>query len=169
MEQIEQFGVEPVLLVAQIVNFIVLLLILKRFLYKPVLDMLKKREEKIRDGLEAGQKGEALLARAKEEEKALLAKAGVEAKTLLEQSKERAAKLEQEALEKTRKEVDEMILAGRAQIEKESQAAEAALEQKTLAVAVGVLERILPKVLSKQDQTRIIASSEKMLKKVLPS
>jgi|SRR3989344_8083815 len=169
MEQIEQFGVEPVLLLAQIVNFIVLLLILKRFLYKPVLEMLKKREEKIRDGLEAGQKGEALLLKAKEEEKALLTKAGVEAKTLLEQSKERAAKIEAEALEKARKEVDEMILAARAQIEKEGQVAEAALEQKTLTVAIGVLERILPKVLSKQDQTRIIESSEKMLKKVLPS
>lgn len=169
MEKFAQFGVEPILLVAQIINFLVLLYLLKRFLYKPILEVLRKREEKIRDGLAAGEKGEALLVKAREEEKALLAKAGTEAKALLEQSKDRAAKIEEEVMERARKEVDDMILAARAQIEKEQQVAEAALEQKTLSVAISVLERILPKILSKQDQTRIILSSEKMLKKVLPS
>ena len=51
MEIIKNFGVEPVLLVAQIINFLIILFILKKFLYKPVLDTLKKREDSIKEGL----------------------------------------------------------------------------------------------------------------------
>ena len=51
MEILENFGVNPVLLAAQIVNFIIVLFILKKFLYKPILDLLKKRQFTIKEGL----------------------------------------------------------------------------------------------------------------------
>ena len=47
MDILENFGVEPVLLLAQIVNFAILLFILKRFLYKPILKVLEERKNKI--------------------------------------------------------------------------------------------------------------------------
>ncbi|MBU2632677.1 F0F1 ATP synthase subunit B, partial [Patescibacteria group bacterium] len=49
MEIVKQFGLDPVLLVAQIVNFLILLFILKKLLYKPVLELLKKREDTIKE------------------------------------------------------------------------------------------------------------------------
>ena len=51
MEILENFGLNPMLLIAQIVNFLIVLFILKKFLYKPVLEMLKKRQTTIKDGL----------------------------------------------------------------------------------------------------------------------
>lgn len=169
MENFSQFGIQPILLLAQVVNFLVLLYILKRFLYKPILDMLKKREEKIREGLAAGAKGEELLAKAKEEEKGVLAKASEEASLLLEESRQRAAKMEEEFLVKAREEGEQIISHARVQIEQEQKEAERALEQKSVQTAINVLEKILPRLLSKQDQIRILETSEKVLRKALPS
>ena len=84
MEKFAQFGVEPILLGAQIVNFLLLLYLLKRFLYKPVLGIIKKREDKIRLGLEAAAKGEELFKKAAEEEKKRLQKASEEAHLLFQ-------------------------------------------------------------------------------------
>src|SRR4030067_222054 len=47
MEVLEDFGVEPILLLAQVVNFVILLYILKRFLYKPILKVLEERKKRI--------------------------------------------------------------------------------------------------------------------------
>ncbi|MDP3710585.1 MAG: F0F1 ATP synthase subunit B [bacterium] len=49
-ELIHNFGIDWRLLVTQAINFFILLFILKKFAYKPILEMLRKR----RDGIEAG-------------------------------------------------------------------------------------------------------------------
>src|SRR3989338_11698691 len=51
MEILNQFGVNPILLLAQVVNFLILLLILKKFLYKPILKVLEERKKKIEESL----------------------------------------------------------------------------------------------------------------------
>ena len=43
----EKLGIEPVLLAAQIVNFLVILVVLQKLLYKPILGMLEKRKREI--------------------------------------------------------------------------------------------------------------------------
>ena len=50
MEVLKNFGFDPVLLAAQIVNFLILIYILNRFVFKRVLEFLKAREEKIKSG-----------------------------------------------------------------------------------------------------------------------
>lgn len=166
MESLKQFGIEPFYLFAQIVNFLVLLYLLKRFLYKPILEMLKKREEKIREGLAAGVRGEELLVKAKTEEKEILQKAGEEAGMLIEETKERVTKLEQELLERAKGESEAMLKRARVQIEQEERLKEKELEQKVVKVATNMLERALPKILTREDQLRIIESSERLLRKV---
>ena len=49
MEIIKQFGINPILLAAQVVNFIVLLFIFKKLLYKPILKVLDERKKKIEE------------------------------------------------------------------------------------------------------------------------
>ena len=51
MELLKDFGFDPILLTAQIINFLIVLVVLKKFMYKPVLDMLKKRENDIKKGI----------------------------------------------------------------------------------------------------------------------
>lgn len=167
MEKLSQFGIEPLLLVAQICNFLILLFILKRFLYKPVLTMLKKRQERIQEGLAQGARGEELLVKAKEEEKVILAKASEEAGLLLAETKQRAVKMEEDLLSQTKEESEQMIAHARTQIEEERQQVERELEKEAAHSAIRVLEGILPKVLTREDQVRILETGEKLLRKAM--
>lgn len=90
MEALTKLGIDWKLLLAQAVNFVVLLLILRRFAYRPMLEFLDKRAGRIEQGLrdaeaagkrleEAARKEEELLAAAREEAKSLVAKAEIAA------------------------------------------------------------------------------------------
>ena len=102
MEILTSLGIDPARLVWQAVNFLILLFVLQRFLYKPVLHMLDQRATRIRESMthaeeirqerqrveeeakhtrdEAWQHAQALLADAQKSADALLAEARVQAK-----------------------------------------------------------------------------------------
>jgi F-type H+-transporting ATPase subunit b len=63
----DKLGIDPKLLLAQLVNFTIIMLLLKKFLYKPILDMLEKRKKEIAEGV-------ALTAKMREEEEKLKGK-----------------------------------------------------------------------------------------------
>ena len=58
MEFLKDFGVNPILLLAQIVNFTVLLILLKKFFYKPILKVLEERKHKIETSVTQTQKNQ---------------------------------------------------------------------------------------------------------------
>src|SRR4030042_5711258 len=90
MEFLQQLGFDPIMVGAQILNFLIIFYLLKRFLYKPVLDMVKKREEKITQGLKDAEDGNKALEKALEEEKKILTKAQDNAKKIIEDAKTEA-------------------------------------------------------------------------------
>ena len=47
----EKLGIEPILLLTQVINFTILVVVLTKFLYKPILKMLDERKKKIEEGL----------------------------------------------------------------------------------------------------------------------
>lgn len=52
MELLEKLGIDPLLLIAQVTNFFILLGLLWKFLYKPLLAALRKRQERVQQSLE---------------------------------------------------------------------------------------------------------------------
>src|SRR3989344_4208301 len=90
MEFLQTLGFDPIMLGAQILNFLIILYLLKRFLYKPVLDIVKKRENKITQGLKDAEDAQKALDKALEEEKKILSKASENAKKIIENAKEEA-------------------------------------------------------------------------------
>ncbi len=83
MEILEQLGIDGKLLLAQAVNFLILLFILYRFVYKPMLDFLEKRTERIEKGLRDAEESGRRLSKATEREEEILSDARKEAKKLL--------------------------------------------------------------------------------------
>jgi len=47
----EKLGIEPSLLLAQIINFAIIVVVLSKLLYKPILSMLEKRKREIEESL----------------------------------------------------------------------------------------------------------------------
>ncbi len=55
MDALSKLGIHPLLLIAQIVNFIILLWLLHRFLYKPLLKLFQSRTAKIQEGIKTAE------------------------------------------------------------------------------------------------------------------
>lgn len=96
MDALAQLGIDWKLLLAQVVNFGILLFILKRYAYQPMLQLMDERSARIEQGLKDAEAAEKRLRSVEEEEKKILAGARQQAKELLVET-DKAAK-ERDAL-----------------------------------------------------------------------
>src|SRR3989344_3250689 len=164
MEIINEFVIHPVLLIAQIVNFLIILYILKRFAYKPILELLKKREEEIKKGLSDAQEARELLEKAEERERELLRKAQSEAKKLLDDARKVRDEMMQKSQDATRKEADRLLKEAREQISFETREAEKRLSAHVSDLAIQFLERSIEGVFDEKDQDIVMRSAIKRLR-----
>lgn len=91
MEALDALGIDWKLLLAQIVNFLILLVLLTKFLYKPIVKMLDNRAEKIEAGLKAAEKSQKDLTKADVEAEKIREKAYKEANQILVNAKTEAS------------------------------------------------------------------------------
>ena len=102
----EKLGINWGLLIAQIFNVVLLVWLLTRFLYRPVLNMLNERTRRVQESLQEAEQVKEQLARAKQDYDAELARARQEAAGILAQAQERAKVQEQEIIAQARQEAD---------------------------------------------------------------
>jgi F-type H+-transporting ATPase subunit b len=102
----EKLGINWGLLIAQIFNVVLLVWLLTRYLYRPVLNMLNERTRRVQEGLQDAERVKEQLARAKQDYDAELARARQEAAGILGQAQERAKVQEQEIIAQARQEAD---------------------------------------------------------------
>ncbi len=119
MEVLHKLGIDWKLLIAQGINFLVLLYILKRFVYKPMLAFLDERAGKIESGLQNAEAAGKRLEAAEKEHKRLLAEAQKEARAIVEEALSVAKRRDMEQLEKTKAEVAALLEAGKQSIAEE--------------------------------------------------
>lgn len=83
----EAFGIDLKLFIAQVINFSILVFLLAKFAYKPILAMLDERRETIATGLKDSEASQKKLAEAENEKKKILEKAFKEADEILQNAK----------------------------------------------------------------------------------
>ena len=110
MEVLEKLGIDWKLLLAQAVNFLVLLWVLRRYAYGPILRALEVRTKRIEQGLKDAEASRTQLDLAREEEKKLLSVAREEARNILTQAEAVAKKRDAKMLEETKAKIDRMII-----------------------------------------------------------
>ena len=84
---LKKSGFEPVFFVSQIVNFLILAFIFKKFLYKPVLKILQDRKRQIAKGIEDAEAAGIALVRANSEKDELIKTATLEAERIIEKAR----------------------------------------------------------------------------------
>ncbi len=104
----EGLGINLGYLISQIINFVLLLVLLRVFLYKPVLNMLDRRREKIRTDLDEADKARSQAEAAKQEYEKQLEQAREERRSIVAQASEQAEKMREEILEKARVEAQQL-------------------------------------------------------------
>jgi len=165
MNILSDFGFDPILFFAQIINFLIILFVLKKLMYKPVLEMIKKRDAEIRSGLKNREDAEKLLVEAKEKESLILQKAGQKAEKIIEDAKIEASSAKAQTLENSRKEAEKMIQSARETIEQETKLAEEHLTAKIGTISIALLEKSLTGIFGKKEQAEILKKAEIELKK----
>jgi F-type H+-transporting ATPase subunit b len=112
---VEKLGINWGLLIAQIFNVVLLVWLLTRFLYRPVLNMLNERTRRIQESLKETEQVKEQLARANQDYDQKLAQARQEAAGILAQAQERAKLQEAEIIAQARQEADRIRAEAREQ------------------------------------------------------
>lgn len=164
MQIFQQFGIQPVLLTAQIINFIILFALLKKFAYKPILSILDKRRQAIEEGLRKAEEGRLALEKAMQEEKRILHEASLDAKRIIADAKAQADELVKTTREKTKEDVERMLNTARKQIAQDAKIMEKQLAISTATLAANMLREAIKNVFGTREQEDIVQKMMKQMK-----
>lgn len=141
------------------VSFVLILFILKKFAWKPILDMLNERETGIANSIAAAEKVKAEMATLKAENEVLLAKAKEERSVILKEAKETSEKMIASAKEKAKADGEKIIGDAKIQIEQQRNAALTAVKNDIGTLALEVAEKVIRKQLSNDQAQKDYAKS----------
>ena len=156
MQGLEALGINVPGLVTHIVSFLILLTLLRMFLYKPIVNMLDQRSQRISDSLEAAERARQESAQSQEEVQAQLEAARVEGQQLIASAREVADRFREEETAKVRQEIDSERARAEANIQRERDAAIERLRSEFADLAITAAERVVEQSLDEQAHQDII-------------
>lgn len=157
------FGVNWQLFISQLIAFIVVALVLKKFAYKPVLDMLDQRRERIAQAEANAEKIQAELAETQAERDKVLAEANQKAQEMIEAAKEAAKQVGEAEGQKAVKQAEEIIRKAREATEADRDQMMSELRAEIGRLVVETTAKVSGKVLTAEDQQRLIDDTNREL------
>ncbi len=161
MDILNEFGVNPLLLAAQVVNFLILLFILKKFLYGPILKVLEKRKLTIEQSLKHAEEIEKKLVELSDEEEKRLIKASGEGEKIIKQASESSVAIIEESRKKAEEVYERIVEQGRVQLQSDREQMTREINKRLAEVVTLALEKVTDKVMDKNDQKELIKKSIK--------
>lgn len=155
--------ISPSTIVFTLCNFIILLVLLRLFLYKPVNRMLENRRKTIADSLAAAEEAQKKADTAAETIRAQIEEARKEADQIIVAARASGDELKKQIVEEARKEAQSMTESARAALAKEKEEAVIELRKQAAALAVSAAGRILAEELNEEQQRALLS---KYMKKV---
>jgi F-type H+-transporting ATPase subunit b len=137
-------------------TFAVLLVILRAYAWKPILNNLETREETIRQSLERAEEAKRQAERILEENNRNLAKAEEMAQHVLREARELAEKLSAESVSRAKTEGDKLIANARDEIERDKQLAMIQLHGLVVELAIKAAEKILQETIDEPRQKKLV-------------
>lgn len=128
--------------------FLIVLFILKKFAWKPILSGLNERETKIANSIQAAEKMKQEIANMKAENEALLAQAREERSQILKEAKEAKDKMINDAKDKAKEEAAKIISEANAQIQQSKNRAITEVKNQIGLLTMNIAEKVLKKNLS---------------------
>jgi F-type H+-transporting ATPase subunit b len=149
------------LFIWQIVIFVGLILLLKKFAWKPILDAVNEREEGIKNALESAENAKKEMQDLQADNQRILQEARVERDSMLKEAREMKEKIVADAKNEAQAQGQKMIEQAKAAIESEKNAAMNELKLQVSTLSLSIAEKVLKDELSnKEAQTKLV---EKML------
>lgn len=139
-----------------VVIFILLLIILAKFAFPPILGYAAAREQRIQDALDKAQRDREEANQLMEEQRQALARGREEAQGFISEAQKTAERVRKDILEKARAEQEEMLVRAKREIEDERMRAIESLRREAVDLAVAAASKLVEKRLDTAEDRRIV-------------
>ncbi len=143
-------------LLGQLITFAILVWVTMKYVWPQITKVMQEREQRIADGLAAGERGEHELELAQHKATEKLRDAKIHAAEILDQANKRANQIIEEAKERAREEGSRLLVIARADIEQEVQTARQHLRHEVASLAITSAEKILARSIDDNVQHDLI-------------
>jgi F-type H+-transporting ATPase subunit b len=143
-------------MVVQLVFFLILLFLIKKFAWGPVMDMMKKREEYVASEIESAEQSRLEAEKAAKEANDQLKQTKMEAQQIIEDAKNAGVKQEQDIIVAARQEAERIKKAAQQDIQNEKEKALQALQDQVASLSVLIASKVIEKEISAQNQENLI-------------
>jgi F-type H+-transporting ATPase subunit b len=143
----------------QTVLFVLLVLLLKKFAWKPILNAVNEREQGIKDALDSAQKAKEEMANLQADNEKLLKEARAERDAMLKEARDIKNKMISDAKDEAKVEADKMVAQAQAAIESEKKAAIADLKNQVATLSLNIAEKVVKQNLATDDKQQELVKS----------
>lgn len=139
------------------INLIVLFLVLRKFLFKPVTEFMEKRSNSIRDAIEAANRNKAEMEKLKAQYEEILRNARNEADAILKEARDRAESQYEQMIEQAHKEVEELLDKAAREIENERNDMMKELRVLVSDIAFEAASKVIQRNIDSEENRRFVA------------
>jgi len=154
---------DPGLFIWTIVTFLVLLALLAKFAWRPLLQALESRQERIRKSLEDAERARQELERLQQESAKIMRQARIEAESIATQTRADAERLREELKQKAKDEADNILRNAQQQIQLQTRQAIQQIRHEVADIAVLLTSKLLERNIAKEDNKRLIDDTLKQI------
>lgn len=162
-ETLQILGIQWPKLIAQVINFAIVLFVLWKWAYKPVLQMLELRRTKIEESVANADKIKQELARTEASRQEILTKADTDANKLIEEARAAAARVLEQETQKAVATANQIITKAREANEAELVRMKLELRREVGRLVVETTARVTGKILTVEDHQRLVDETNRQI------
>lgn len=162
----DKLGIQPSIIITQVINFAILAALLWKFLYKPVIKVLDSRKHKIEEDLKLSQSLKEQQAETATEKTAIISEAHIEAANILTAAKKMAKESGLEEIETAKKVIAKERAKMQAEMESLLTRERAELKKEVVSIASALTTKIISESLDKKAQSELLDTALTKLKKL---
>jgi|SRR4051812_7390746 F-type H+-transporting ATPase subunit b len=159
----EQFGFNTSLFISQVISFLIVAFLLKKFAYNPIVTVLEQRRKQIADSLTNVEKIKKELAETEAARRQILAQANTQANKLIEEARAAAAKVQESETQRAIAAAEQIIAKAREAAALDHQRMLQDLKKEIGQLVVRTTAQVAGRILTMDDQKRLIDETNKQL------
>lgn len=158
-ERAEGLSIQPSVVAFQALNFLLLVVVLHRILYKPLVKLLSEREKRIREGVENAEKADAMLKESNTIRQDMIKGAKAESQDIMEKARKSGEELKTGIIQDAHQEADKVIKAGHTLVEMEKAKTSQELKANAVNMIIAATEKVLREKVDPARDAKLIEES----------
>lgn len=143
-------------LIAQIINFLILVALLAKVAYKPLINVLEERKNRVESHMAAAEQEKLQAETLRQENERLLSEARAQAQAIVDKAVKLAEKSKEDILLEARKEQERLIKAAQDEISREKDAALAQMRAEMVSVSLAAATKIIGDNLDQEKNAKLV-------------